>query len=178
MKLNHPLMHNNFTNHDLMKVKKLLKKKNIILTQSTEVEKFEKAWSKWLGVKHSTFVNSGSSANFISIKILQILNKKTYKNEIIIPTLTWVSDVNSIIMNGFKPIFVDINISNLSMDTNQVLKKINKKTLAVFITHAQGFNGLNENFLQELKKRKIHLIEDVCESHGAKHKNKKLGTYG
>jgi CDP-6-deoxy-D-xylo-4-hexulose-3-dehydrase len=171
-------MNNNFTNQDLVKVKTLLKKKNIILTQSTQVENFEKKWSKWLGVKYSIFVNSGSSANFISIKILQILNKNSSKNEIIVPTLTWVSDVNSIIMNGFKPIFVDINLSNLSMNTEQVLKKINKKTLAVFITHAQGFNGFSDNLLKKLKNKKIHLIEDVCESHGAKHKNKKLGTYG
>jgi CDP-4-dehydro-6-deoxyglucose reductase, E1 len=178
MKFTHPLMHNNFTKNDLVKVKDLFKKKNIILTQSSQVEKFEKTWSKWLGVKYSTFVNSGSSANYISIKILQILNKNSSKNEIIVPTLTWVSDVNSIIMNGFKPVFVDINLSNLSMDINQVLKKINKKTLAVFVTHAQGFNGLNDNLLKELKKRKIHLIEDVCESHGAKHKNMKLGSLG
>ena len=178
MKLNHSLMNNNFTSQDLVKVKTLLKKKNIILTQSTQVENFEKKWSKWLGVKYSIFVNSGSSANFISIKILQILNKNSSKNEIIVPTLTWVSDVNSIIMNGFKPIFVDINLSNLSMNTEQVLKKINKKTLAVFITHAQGFNGFSDNLLKKLKNKKIHLIEDVCESHGAKHKNKKLGTYG
>ena len=171
-------MHNNFTNLDLVKVKELLSKRNIILTQSAQVEKFEKAWSKWLGVKYSTFVNSGSSANFITIKILNILNKKSSKNEIIIPALTWVSDVNSVIMNGYKPVFVDVNFSNLSMNVEQVLKKINKKTLAVFITHAQGFNGLNDSLLKELKKRKIHLIEDVCESHGAKHKNKKLGSYG
>ena len=178
MKFKHPLMHNNFTNLDLVKVKELLSKRNIILTQSAQVEKFEKAWSKWLGVKYSTFVNSGSSANFITIKILNILNKKSSKNEIIIPALTWVSDVNSVIMNGYKPVFVDVNFSNLSMNVEQVLKKINKKTLAVFITHAQGFNGLNDSLLKELKKRKIHLIEDVCESHGAKHKNKKLGSYG
>ena len=178
MKFNHPLMHNNFTNLDLVKVKQLLSKRNIILTQSVQVEKFEKAWSKWLGVKYSTFVNSGSSANFITIKILNILNKKSKKNEIIIPTLTWVSDVNSVIMNGYKPVFVDVNLSNLSMDVDHVLKKINKKTLAVFITHAQGFNGLSDRLLKELKKRKIYLIEDVCESHGAKHKNKKLGSYG
>ena len=178
MKFNHPLMHNNFTNLDMVKVKQLLSKRNIILTQSAQVEKFEKAWSKWLGVKYSTFVNSGSSANFITIKILNILNKNSNKNEIIIPTLTWVSDVNSVIMNGFKPIFVDVNLSNLSMNVDQVLKKINKKTLAVFITHAQGFNGLNHRLLKELKKKKIHLIEDVCESHGAKYKNKKLGNYG
>ncbi len=178
MKFNHPLMHNNITQGDLEKVTELFKKKNIILTQSVEVDKFEKKWSEWLGIKYSTFVNSGSSANFITIKILQILNKDLSKNEIITPTLTWVSDVNSVIMNGFKPIFVDINLSNLSMNIDQVLKKINKKTLAVFITHAQGFNGLNDILLEQLKKRRIHLIEDVCESHGAEYKKKKLGTFG
>ena len=81
-------------------------------------------------------------------------------------------------MNGFKPVFVDINLSNLSMNTDQVIQKINKKTLAVFITHAQGFNGLNEKLLKTLKRKKIKLIEDVCESHGATFKKKKLGTYG
>jgi len=171
-------MHNNFTKKDLISVKKLLNQKNIILTQSRQVEKFENEWSKWLGVKYSTFVNSGSSANFITIKTLQILNKNKNKNEIIVPTLTWVSDINSLIMNGFKPVFVDINLSNLSMNLEQVLKKINKKTLAIFITHAQGFNGLDNNFLNQIKKRKIHLIEDVCESHGATHRGKKLGSYG
>ena len=178
MKFKHPLMNNNFTGQDLTKVRELLKKKNIILTQSTQVAKFEKNWSKWLGVKYSTFVNSGSSANFISLSILKILNNNSNKNEIIVPTLTWVSDINSVIMNGFKPVFVDINLSNLSMDTDQVLQKINKKTLAVFITHAQGFNGLNKELLYTLKKKKIHLIEDVCESHGAKFEKKKLGNFG
>ena len=178
MKFNHPLMHNNFSNSDIKSVKKLFNKKKIILTQSKEVEKFENNWSKWLGVKYSTFVNSGSSANFVSISILKYLNKNKSKNEIIVPSLTWVSDVNSIIMNGFKPIFVDINFKNLSMNIDQVIKKINKKTLAVFITHAQGFNGLNIELLKILKRKNIHLIEDVCESHGAIFKNKKLGTFG
>ena len=178
MTIRHNLMHNNFTSADINAVKKFLKNKNVILTQSKKVEEFEKKWSKWLKVKYSTFVNSGSSANFISISLLKILNKNQKKNEIIVPSLTWVSDVNSIIMNGFKPIFVDINLTNLSMNIEQVLKKINKKTLAIFITHAQGFNGLNDDLLKTLKKRNIYLIEDVCESHGAKFKNKKLGSYG
>ena len=171
-------MDNNFTSSDISEVNKILKKKNIILTQSKKVDEFEKKWSKWLGVKYSIFVNSGSSANFISILLMKILSKNKTKNEIIVPTLTWVSDINSIIMNGFKPIFVDVNLENLSMNTDQVIKKINKKTLAVFITHAQGFNGLNSNILQVLKRKKIYLIEDVCESHGASFKKKKLGTYG
>lgn len=178
MKINHKLMNNNFTNSDISAVKKFLKNKDVILTQSKKVEEFEKKWSKWLGVKYSTFVNSGSSANYISLAILKALNKKNKKNEIIVPSLTWVSDVNSIIMNGFKPVFVDIDLNTLSMSPEKVIKKINKKTLAVFITHAQGFNGFTDNLLRQLKKRNITLIEDVCESHGAKHKNKKLGTFG
>ena len=171
-------MHNNFTKSDLSEVKKLLNKKNIVLTQSSKVEEFEKKWSKWLGSKYSIFVNSGSSANFVSIAALKVINKNKYKDEIIVPTLTWVSDINSVIMNGFKPIFVDINLNNLSMNNSDVLKKINKKTLAVFITHAQGFNGLTEKLIKTLKRKKILLIEDVCESHGAKFKNKKLGNFG
>jgi len=127
MKFKHSLMNNNFTNQDMIAVKKILKNKNIILTQSKKVEEFEKKWSKWLKVKYSIFVNSGSSANFISILLLKIINKNKKKNEIIVPSLTWVSDINSIIMNGYKPIFVDINLSNLSMNTEEVLKKITKK---------------------------------------------------
>ena len=178
MKLNHPLMHNNISSDDLKAIQRFLKKKNIVLTQSKKIKEFEKKWSKWLGVKYSTFVNSGSSANFITLSILKILNKNKKKNEIIVPTLTWVSDISSVIMNGFKPIFVDINFENLSMNIDQVLKKISKKTLAVFMTHSQGFNGLNEKLIKNLKRKKIHLIEDVCESHGAKFANKKLGTFG
>ena len=178
MKFNHKLMNNNYTNQDIGAVKKFLKNKDVILTQSKKVEEFESKWSKWLGVKYSTFVNSGSSANFITISLLKALNKKKERNEIIVPSLTWVSDINSVIMNGFKPVFVDIDLSTLSMSSSEVIKKLNKKTLAVFITHAQGFSGLSDKLLTELNKKNIPLIEDVCESHGAKHRNKKLGSYG
>jgi len=178
MKFNHLLMDNNFTRSDMQSVAKLINQKNITLTQSKKVKEFEKKWSKWLDVKYSLFVNSGSSANFLTISALNILNKNKNKNEIIVPTLTWVSDINSVIMNGFKPVFVDINFSNLSMSVDDVIKKISKKTLAVFITHAQGFNGLNKILLTILKKKNIHLIEDVCESHGATYNKKKLGSFG
>jgi CDP-6-deoxy-D-xylo-4-hexulose-3-dehydrase len=171
----HPLMDNNILPEDLKRVIDFLKKKKIILTQSKFVKKFENEWSKWLGVKYSVFVNSGSSANILSMSVLKILSKK---KEVIVPSLTWVSDINSVIMNNFKPKFVDINLNNLSMDLNEVRKKINNNTAAVFLTHAQGFNGLNQEFLNFLKRKKIPLIEDVCESHGASFKKKKLGSFG
>jgi CDP-6-deoxy-D-xylo-4-hexulose-3-dehydrase len=171
----HPLMDNNILPEDLKRVINFLQKKKIILTQSKFVKKFENEWSKWLGVKYSVFVNSGSSANILSMSILKILSKK---KEVIVPSLTWVSDINSVIINNFKPKFVDINLNNLSMDLKDVRKKINKNTAAVFLTHAQGYNGLNQEFLNFLKRKKIPLIEDVCESHGAFFKKKKLGSFG
>ena len=167
-------MQNNITKKDFNVVINFLKKQPI-LTQNKKVEKFEKLWSRWLGVKYSVFVNSGSSANFITLSALKQFTKK---KEIITPTLTWPSDVMAVFNNSFKPNFVDIDIETLSMNSDEIIKKINSKTAAVFITHAQGFNGLTSKLLDELKKRKIILIEDVCESHGASYNNQKLGTFG
>lgn len=175
-KIFHPLMEDNFSNEDIQKVINFLKTKPI-LTQSKKVREFENKWSKWLGVRYSVFVNSGSSANILSILALKIF-RNIDKGEIIVPSLTWISDIVSVINNNLKPIFVDINLKNLSMDDNDVRKKITKNTKAVFLTHAQGFNGLSDSLLKLLKDRKIDLIEDVCESHGAKFKNKKLGNFG
>lgn len=84
----------------------------------------------------------------------------------------------SIINNGFEPVFADIDLKNLCISEKEIFKKINKNTRAVFLTHAQGFNGLSKNILSILKKRKIILIEDVCESHGATFDKKKLGSFG
>jgi CDP-6-deoxy-D-xylo-4-hexulose-3-dehydrase len=168
-------MENNITKNDLKKVISFLKQDNIILTQSFKVKKFEEEWSKWLGCKYSVFVNSGSSANLLSISTLKILG---YEGEIIVPPLTWVSDITAVLHCGFKPVFVDINPKTLCMNEDEIIKKINKKTAAVFMTYVQGFNGLSKKLLSFLKKKNILLIEDVCESHGATFGKKKLGTYG
>jgi CDP-6-deoxy-D-xylo-4-hexulose-3-dehydrase len=145
------------------------------LTQSSNVRAFEQEWSKWLGVKYSVYVNSGASANLITIAALKYLNGG---GEIIVPTLTWVSDIASVLQNGFTPVFVDINPKNLCMDDEKVIAKLSDKTSAVFITYVQGFNGLTDRLLSVLKNYNIPLIEDVCESHGATFKGKKLGSFG
>ena len=170
-----PLMSNNILQNDKKALVNFVNRSNKF-TNGTKVKEFEKKWSKWLGVKYSTFVNSGASANLISINILKELNTK--KKEIILPAFTWNSDVVSVINAGFKPIFVDINFENLALNENLVKKKINKNTLAIFITHAMGFNGLTDKFIKFIKKKKIYLIEDVCESHGATLGKRKAGTFG
>jgi CDP-6-deoxy-D-xylo-4-hexulose-3-dehydrase len=167
-------MENNVEKEDLKKIINFLKT-NPRLTNGSEVRYFEKNWSKWLGVKYSTFVNSGSSANLVSINYLKYLN---LKGEIIVSALNWVSDVASIIQCGFKPVFVDIDLSNLGGSLTEIKKKINKNTVAVLLTHILGFNAISKELINLLKEKKIYLIEDVCESHGAKYLNKKVGTFG
>jgi len=175
--MKYPLMKNNILKNDIVTLTKFLNSnKKLILTNSKQVIKFEKLWSKWLGVKHSVFVNSGSSANLLSIQILKILNHKG--GNVIIPGFTWSSDVASVIHCGFNPKFVDVNLENLAMNEEEVFKAVDKNTKAIFLTHAQGYNGLSNKILSLCKKKKIMLIEDVCESHGAKFKKKKLGTFG
>lgn len=169
------LMSNNILQEDKKALINFIKSTSKF-TNGIKVREFEKKWSKWLGVKYSTFVNSGSSANLISIHVLKELKKN--KTEVILPAFTWNSDVISVLNAGFKPVFVDIKLKNLALDEEQVKKKINKKTAAIFLTHAMGFPGISSNFLKFIKKRKIFLIEDVCESHGAMLNNKKLGSLG
>lgn len=172
----YPLMKNNIDKNDLIKVISHLKKKDPILTSNKEVRKFEKMWSKWLGVKYSVFVNSGSSANLISLHILK--EKYPKGGEVIVSPLNWVSDITSIFNAGFSPKFVDIDLETLSMNNEKIINAISKKTVCVLVSHIQGFNGISKKLINVLKNKKISLIEDVCESHGASFMNKKLGSFG
>lgn len=169
-----PLMSNNIQKEDVNTLIDFLQKTDRF-TQGLKVQEFERAWSQWLGVKHTLFVNSGSSANFITMAVLRDLYGE---GEVIVPPIAWSSDIASIFAAGHIPVFVDVALENLAMIESEILAHITEKTRAVFLTHVLGFNGLSESLLQELEKRNIPLIEDVCESHGATLNGKKCGTFG
>ena len=170
-----PLMNNNLLRVDLDSVIELLKQDDPKLTNGPKIREFEEVWSEWLGVKYSVMLNSGASANDLTMLAL----RETFGScEIIVPALTWVSDIASVLNSGHTPIFVDINPNTLGMATDLILKSITPKTKAVFLTHVLGFNALTNELLNELKSRNILLIEDVCESHGATHLERKVGTFG
>ena len=169
-------MRNNILREDLDAVIEYLKQDDPILTNGENVREFEAEWSRWLGVKYSVFVNSGASANLLTMAILKIRHPEG--GEVITPPLAWISDVASVLQNGFTPIFADIDPRTLAMDPAEILNKITDKTRAVFLTHVQGFDGLTDDLINELERRKIPLIEDVCESHGATHNGKRLGSIG
>jgi CDP-4-dehydro-6-deoxyglucose reductase, E1 len=170
-----PLMRNNITRDDLQSVIRFLSAEDPILTQSKQVELFEQEWSAWLGVRHSVFVNSGSSANLITMAALR---HRFGPGEVIVPTLTWVSDISAVLHAGLTPVFVDIDPHTLGMDNDAVIEKLTPRTRAVFLTHVLGYNALGQRLLDVLRERRVPLIEDVCESHGATFQGRKLGTFG
>lgn len=171
-----PLMNDNITREDLAAVIRFLSASEPpILTQSKQVEAFEREWSAWLGVRHSVFVNSGASANLITMAALR---HRFGPGEVIVPTLTWVSDVASVLHAGLVPVFVDVDPRTLGMDEEQVIERLSPRTRAVFLTHVLGYDALGDRLLDALRERHVPLVEDVCESHGATHAGRKLGTFG
>jgi CDP-6-deoxy-D-xylo-4-hexulose-3-dehydrase len=174
--MKYPLMRNNFSRKDLDAVIRHLQQDDPILTNGPNCRAFEKEWSDWLGTEFSVFVNSGSSANLLSMAVLKIMHPEG--GEIIVPPLTWVSDIASVIQTGFEPVFADIDPHTLAMDTDKIISKVTENTKAVFLTHVQGFNGLTDKLIDFLQDKNIPLIEDVCESHGATHNGKRAGSLG
>lgn len=145
-------------------------------TNGPKVREFEKAWSEWLDDKYqSVFVNSGSSANYLTMAAIHELYGD---GEVILAPLGWTSDICSIMTAGLKPVFVDVNKENMSMNIDQAISKINENTKAILLTHVLGHNAMTQKLVDECHKRNIILVEDVCESHGAKYGDKKCGSIG
>jgi CDP-6-deoxy-D-xylo-4-hexulose-3-dehydrase len=145
------------------------------LTNGPKVVEFENAWGEWLGTKYNLMLNSGASANELTMLALNYIHGE---GEIIVPPLTWISDVSSVLFAGFKPVFVDINLRNLSFDIDKLKAAITPQTKAIFLTHVLGINGLTDELIELCKEKNILLIEDVCESHGTTFKGQKAGSIG
>lgn len=145
------------------------------LTNGPKVKEFENIWSKWLGTKHSVMVNSGASANYISIAMAK---EVMGVGEVIVPPLGWVSDLASIAQLGMKPVIVDIDMKNLAITAENIKNAITPNTKAIVLIHCLGFNGISDEIIKIAKDNNIMLIEDCCESHGATYKGQKIGTFG
>ena len=147
-------------------------------TQSNQVKIFEKKFSQWQSSKYSIFVNSGSSANLLIIFTCKDLYKWDEKSEVIVPSLTWTTTVTPVLQAGLKPVFVDCNLKDYSFDYQQLEKRITKNTKAIFVAHILGFPADIKKIKEIIKKRKIILLEDSCESIGARLEKKKVGNFG
>lgn len=161
-----PLMKDTLTWCDRWKLAKFVMTADRF-TQGRKVEQFERAWSDWLGVKHSLFVTSGSTANFLlldAVKELYFKNKKKIK--VLVPACTWVTNINPVMQLGMEPVFCDINLSDYSFDLYNASAIARKHDIdIVFTTHLLGLPA-STNALRSIFPKAI-MLEDVCESHGA-----------
>lgn len=136
------------------------------LTHGLQVEYFEQDFSDWLGVNYSVMVNSGASANLITLQALQIIKGD---GRVLVPCIGWVSDVASILHAGLEPWFVDVDPMTLGMDCRGIDPT---GKLAALVVHCLGFSAFPHGQLGG-----VPIIEDCCESPGATYNEMKLGTY-
>ena len=148
------------------------------LTKGDLTWELESKWAKKIGTKYSVYVNSGSSA--ILLALAALLESKRIKNKkIIVPSLSWATDVSSPILLGMEPIMCDCNLTDLSCDLNHLedLFKIHNPSSMILVSPL-GLVPEMDKILSLCEKYEVLLFEDVCESMGSKFQGKYLGSFG
>ena len=156
------------------KIKKIVSSGGFI--KGAEVDKFEEEFADYISVKHCVTVNSGTDALILGIRGLELKPG----DEIIIPANTFFATALGASENNLRPVFVDIDKSDFGIDLDDLRKKITKKTKAVIIVHLFGKSDKIDEIQEVINQvnRKILLIEDASQAHGAMYKGKKVGSFG
>lgn len=148
------------------------------LTKGDITIEFEKKWSNKIGVEHTTYVNSGSSAILLALSALKE-SGKLKNNKIIVPALSWLTDVSSPIQLGMDVILCDCNLYDLSIDINHLKQLIKEEDpSSLILVSVLGLVPNMSEIVSICEDNNIILIEDVCESMGSKFEEKYLGTFG
>ena len=149
-------------NKNVSDFKKILKKTNFI--NGNFVFEFEKKFAKYCNTKYAVGCNSGSDALFLSLKALNL--KKN--SEVIIPAQTYCSTLFAVLRANLKPVLVDIQEDNPTIEIKKIKKKITKKTSAIIIVHLYGECCNYKELKKITENKKIYIIEDAAQAHGAK----------
>lgn len=146
-------------------------------SEGDNVKEFEEKFAKKFGYKHAIATSSGTDADMDCCASLYDFGANR-GDEIITPALSFVATANSILAAGFIPKFVDINVETLNIDPSKIEDAITDKTRAIMVVHTMGKPCEMDTILKIAKDYSLKVIEDACEAHGAKYKNKFIGTIG
>lgn len=148
------------------------------LTKGDLTIELEKKWAKKIGTKYSVFVNSGSSSILLTLAALKHTNRLK-NNKVVVPSLSWATDLSSPILLGLEPILCDCNLNDLSCDLKHLeeIFKIESPS-AIILVSVLGLVPDMNRIIELCKKYNVLLLEDVCESMGSKYKGEYLGTFG
>lgn len=148
------------------------------LTKGDLTIHFEKKWSKWLGTNHSTFVNSGSSANLLMYYALQ-LSGRMRNNKVVVPTVSWATSVTPAIQFGMEVIFCDVDLDTLGVNIEHLEKIFIKyEPSALLIVQPLGFVCKMNEIIMLCHKYNVLLLEDSCETVGSTCNGIKTGNFG
>ena len=117
------LINDSITTEDKKTLTDFINTDGVRFTQGDQVRKFEEEWSKRVGCKHSVYVNSGASANYI---MASIMKETKGLGEVIVSPLGWVSDVSPLVNLGFTPVFVDVDLKNMSITLDNIKNAVTK----------------------------------------------------
>jgi len=145
-----------------------------ISSEGPFVSQFEESFSTYVDRKHGIAVSNGSAALDIAVKALNI----GAGDEVIVPTFTIISPVQSIIYAGANPVLVDCDVNTWNINVERIEEKINEHTKAILIVHIYGLPVDMDPVLDLCKKYNLKLIEDAAEVHGQTYKNRMCGSFG
>jgi len=148
------------------------------LTAGEFTEKFEKAISAKTGIRHTLFVNSGSSANLLAITALKKFYNLQDGDEVITSAVNFPTTLNPIIQSNLKPVLVDAERDTYNIDVNLIESSITQKTKGIVLAHTLG-NPFNLEKVKNLcDKYGLFLMEDMCDAFGSKYDGANVGTFG
>jgi len=162
-----------YNSKQINQVTRVLKKNKTNYWTGLECRNFEKEFSIYHKVKYSIAVSNGSVALELALKSLNLKKKDT----VIVTPRSFIISASCVLNLGLKPIFADVdNNGNLSIEG--ISKCYNKNVKALIIVHLNGLVCDLDPILRFVKKKKIFLIEDCSQAHGAIYKGKKAGSFG
>lgn len=149
-------------------------------SMSKFVAQYEQDFAQFFGSKYAVMTSSGSTANLLMIAALFFKKNNPLQrgDEIIVPAVSWSTTYFPLQQYGLKVKFVDIDLNTLNMDLNQLKLAITDKTKAILTVNLLGNPNDFAKIQQLIGDRDIILLEDNCESMGAKFNNKFAGTFG
>jgi CDP-6-deoxy-D-xylo-4-hexulose-3-dehydrase len=152
------------------------------LTSGRYGDEFEREFSEFLGMKYTSLVNSGSSANLVAVTALTShkLGERRLKpgDEVITVAAGFPTTVTPIVQNSLVPVFVDVELATYNIKIDDLEKALSNKTRAIILAHTLG-NPFEINMVMEFaKKHSLWVIEDNCDALGSKYEEKYTGTFG
>lgn len=152
------------------------------LTGGRFTEQFQRDLARYVGARHATFVNSGSSANLLALSALTSpkLGKRALQpgDEVLTVAMGFPTTINPIIQNRLTPVVVDVELGTYDANPNLLAEAIGPRTRAIMMAHTLGNPFDLDTVLHLCDEHHLWLIEDSCDALGSTYRGKRTGSFG